>query len=394
MATPKKTTTSKKPTTSKAKTTKTKSRASKPKVSVDENPFSSPPIKKAGFSGLLGWLVAVLLGGGLLGTLMADSFWMEQFDDDAGMLVIDDKTWMPVGGSPITVVVLNDENCGAPCDTTASLDSLRASVNPAMIVEEVDVSSEAGQLFIETFDLVSVPQFFFGEDIEDLEADGPDGEEIKFVDNLPPGLLTKREDFFNGEDLYYIDGAQVGFKLGKFIKPPEFANLDTEPTKGTGPVKVIEFTNYQCSFCKKLHDENSALINQLVADNKITYIVKDYPMFQANDRFAHRAANCVLEQGGNEAYWEMNNALFEAQAAWSRIAEPEVYMNDLALNVGYDVSSCMASGEIESEIMADMTEGSRYGVTGTPALFIGTQFMPGAISPATFNTAVEAELNS
>lgn len=387
MVTSKKTTA--KSSVSKSKTAKAKSTSKKTTpTKVAKSKTATTTDKNSGSVSLLGWLVAVLMAGALVGTYVSDVFWMDKFDEEASMLVIDDITWMPVGGSPVTVVVLNDASCGDRCNTESSLNSLRASVNPALKVEEVDINSAEGLALIETFNLVSVPQYFFGEDIENLEAEGADGEEVRFVDNLPPGLLTK-----SGE-LYYIDSAQVGFKPGKFITQPEFADLETEPSKGSGPVTVVEFSNYQCSFCKRFHDQNIDLIDQLVAENKITYIVKDYPMFQANDRFAHRAANCVLEQGGNEPYWEMNDTLFATQGEWSQMGESEAYFTNMASELGYEVSSCMQSSEIESEIMADMSEGSRYGVSGTPTVFVGTQILPGAVGPAVLRSAVESELNN
>ena len=51
------------------------------------------------------------------------------------------------------------------------------------------------------------------------------------------------------------------------------------------------------------------------------------------------------------------------------------------------------SSALEAEVLADIAEGSRYGVTGTPAVFVGTQILPGAVGPQVFGAAVEAEKN-
>lgn len=340
---------------------------------------------------ILGWLVAVLLGGALLGTFLADSFWMEQFDEDAAMVVIDNKTWMPVEGEPVSVVVLSDKNCGSACDTTGGLDSLRASVTPALMVEEIDVSSARGQALVDRFDLVSIPQYFFGTDIEDFELEGPDGEEVSFIDNLPAGLLTLKDD------LYYIDGAQVGFKPGKFIKAPVFADLESEPRRGDGPIQVVEFTDLQCPYCKRFYDQNKALLEQLVDDGTITYVIKDFPLNfhkEATDGM-HKALNCSLAEGGNEVYFAVKDQIFANQSSFNGIggAGAEQQISEYASEQGVDISSCLASSsaEFQAEIKADTAEGAKYGVTGTPSVFVGTQILPGAVGPAVLSAAVEAE---
>ena len=223
MAAPKKTTSSKtkaapkkttvKTTTKTKAVAKTKAKTTAPKTVAPAKAkaprvLDSAPVKKDQNS-WWGWIVATLLAGALVGTLMADLMWVDAFDEDSSMVVIDDMTWMPVAGTPVSVVVLNDGNCGAACDASAALNSLRSSVTPALKVSTIDVNSTKGQILVDQFDLVSVPQFFFEDDIEDLEVSGPNGEEIRFIDNLPAGLLTEKEG------LYYIDGPRVGFKPGK-----------------------------------------------------------------------------------------------------------------------------------------------------------------------------------
>ena len=404
MATPKKTT-PKKVSSTKSKASKSKTTSAKTKAPVAKKkttttkakPVATPPVKKEvvakkSSNSWIGWLLAVLLGGALLGTYVSDVFWMNSFDAEEGMLVIEDKTWMPVGGVPITVVVLNDENCGTVCDTSANLDSLRASVNPAMKVETIDIASKEGQALIENFDLVSIPQYFFGKDIEALTAENAAGEEVRFIDNLPVGLLTEKDD------LYYIDSAQVGFKPGKFITAPVFADLDTEPSRGNGPVSVVEFTDLQCPYCKRFHDQNKTLIDQLVADGTITYTVKDFPLSFHTESYGglHKAANCALQAGGAEVYFAVTDQIFANQESFTSIGVPaaEQQVANYASEQGVDIQSCLVEdgNTMQAEVSADTAEGAKYGVSGTPTIFVGTQILPGAVGPETVRAAVNAEL--
>ncbi len=368
------------------KTTTTKKAAPKKTVAkAAKKASTSKPIQTKGMTmAPIAWIACVFLLGGLVGSFLAEPMMMEKFDEDKAMVVVGDKTWIPVKGKPIELMVLNDRQCTSGCDTTQAIAALKQNISPALIVTEVDVTSEEGQALIQSFDLVSVPQYFFGEGIESLGAD--DGS--KFIDNLPVGVLTEKDD------LYHLNGAATGFRPGKFIKAPEFADLDTEPKLGTGPVRVVEFTDYQCPFCKRLYDQNKELIAELVAANKITYIVKDFPLnFHLEAKDAHKAANCVLRESGQDDYWSMNAEIFRTQKAWSgKGAEARTQMIALADNMGIDITSCMSDPAIEAEMQADLAEGSRFGVSGTPALFIGTQMMPGAIGPDVFRAAVDQEL--
>lgn len=401
MATPKKTTTPKKGAVKKTTTSKAvapkkvvaKKAPMKMVTPVGAASSKTAATRKSGTNGLWGWLLAALLGGALIGTYAADTYWMQSFDEEAGMLVIDDKTWMPVGGIPVTVMVLNDENCGAACDDTASLNSLRASVTPALKVQRIDISSAKGKALIKDFDVVSIPQYFFGEDVEELEAEGPDGEDVKFIENLPAGILIEKEG------LYFIDGARVGFKPGKFIVAPEFADLDSEPTRGDGPVQVVEFTDMQCPYCKRFADQNKTLIDQLVSDGTITYVIKDFPLSFHAEAYGgiHKAASCVLQEGGNNAYFAVKDQIYVDQASFTGMGVPaaEQQVAGYATEQGVDIQSCLANdgATLQAEVLADIAEGSRYGVTGTPSIFVGTQILPGAVAPATLSAAVNAELN-
>ncbi len=294
------------------------------------------------------------------------------------------KTWIPVPGNPIEVIAVTDKTC-TTCNITNDIAALRQNITPALLVRTVDVRSEEGKKLMSDFAIKTVPQYILGDGVESFK--GADG---KLFVEAAKEVLTKKDG------KYAIIGAKTGFKSQKFIAPPAFADLDKEPVKGKGgKVRVVEFTDYQCPFCKRLHDTNKTLIDRLVKEGKIEYIVKDFPLgFHAEAPSAHKAANCVLQESGNEAYWKMNNLIFENGASWQKIG-PDKALDYFVLEadkLGVDIAECVKSTAIDEEIKADQTEGSTYGVSGTPALFIGKSIMPGAIDATTFEAAVEAEM--
>ncbi len=304
--------------------------------------------------------------------------------DEGQFVVYGGKTWIPVPGSPIEVIALTDLECKA-CDLQSPIASLRQNSTPALLVRTVEVDSKEGKSLVKKFDIKSIPQFILADGTEELVL--PDGK--KFVESAANVLIKK-------DALYLLDASKVGFKLGQFIEAPTFADLDSEPVQGKGgKVRVVEFTDYQCPYCKRLHDNNKEVIDKLVKAGKIEYILKDFPLaFHKEAVSAHKAANCVLREGDNEDYWNMNALIFKNSEAWNGKG-PETannYFIGLAKDLDVEIVDCMADKTLEAEIAADIEEGQKYGVSGTPALFIGNSVMPGAIDAATFEQAVENAL--
>jgi protein-disulfide isomerase len=304
-------------------------------------------------------------------------------EDNQQLVVYGGKTWLPVPGKPVELTVVNDEACGTNCSPAQAVASLRQGITPALLVRNVDINTSEGKALIDKFELTAIPAFILESSIEDHTTNGSNW------------LETVGELVIKKDDQYLIDGTKARFPIGKYLEEPDF-ELAGEPTLGNGKVTVVEFTDYQCPYCKRLHDQNKDLIKRLVAEDKITYIVKDFPLgFHAQAPAVHAAANCAQKAGGEEAYWNMNAKIFENQQTWSGKTEAPEIMKKLALELGIDETAydtCIADPETLAEAKADLAEGQSFGVTGTPSLFIGTQKMPGAISAEKFEAAVNAEL--
>lgn len=367
MTTTKKTTPKKKPTT---------------KHSSKKGIFSNPLLWQSVSVLLLSLTVGMFFGGRGATFSEIPENTRVKLDKNNEFIVYDNKTWIPVEGHPVTLTVLNDETCGTACNPAQTISSLRQGITPAMIIKEIDVASNEGQALLEKFEIKGVPSYVFEKDIEKLNLGGK-----KFIEQAKEVLIKK-------DDQYLIDNSKTGFKYGKFISGPTF-DLENEPKLGNGPVTVVEFTDLQCPFCKRLHDQNKALIKDLISQEKITYVVKDFPLgFHKEAMPIHKAANCVLETDGNEKYFAFLNEVFKNQQNWSGKSNVVDLAKNYAKTAGATtegLQTCIAETSDE-EIKADMQEGSSYGVSGTPALFIGSQVMPGAIGPDAFKAAVEAEL--
>lgn len=157
-------------------------------------------------------------------------------------------------------------------------------------------------------------------------------------------------------------------------------------------ITIVEFSEYQCPFCKRYIDESYGLIMEDYGD-QIHYILRDFPLpFHANAQPAALAARCAGDQG---KYWEMHDLLFEKQAIWSEkediTTDLTAYANQIGLNQSA-FSSCLSSEKFAQAIDDDVSLGQKVGVSGTPTFFINGQMLVGALPYDNFKAIIDEQL--
>jgi protein-disulfide isomerase len=134
------------------------------------------------------------------------------------------------------------------------------------------------------------------------------------------------------------------------------------------PLTMIEFTDLQCPFCRQYVTTTFDEIKKNWIDTgKLRYISRDFPLdFHPQAMPAARAALCAGDQG---KFWELRYTLMRNANLLS-----SDYINRTAADLKLDTkafASCIASTKFDAEIQAEMQEGTRIGVTGTPTFVIG-----------------------
>ncbi len=154
-----------------------------------------------------------------------------------------------------------------------------------------------------------------------------------------------------------------------------------------GDVTIVEFSDYQCPYCKKAH---TAVKSVLASDGNVRLVYKDLPILGEASKISAVAALASIKQGKYEAFHDAlmtNNAKLDAD----RIFE-------IAASVGIDVARLKADMDdpkIKAIIDRNMALAQDLGVRGTPAFVIGKQFVPGAIeAPALKQLIADARKGS
>ncbi len=156
-----------------------------------------------------------------------------------------------------------------------------------------------------------------------------------------------------------------------FFTKPEAPHIDVtytkdSPVKGPkdAPVTIIEFTDFQCPWCKRSQDSVKA--TEQAYGNKIKLVDRMFPLTSMHPRAmpSAEAAFCAKEQG---KYWEFREKLFASPTMSD--ADFKQFAKEEGLNEK-KFDACMASHKYAALVQNDIADGQRFGVQGTPTFFV------------------------
>jgi protein-disulfide isomerase len=199
---------------------------------------------------------------------------------------------------------------------------------------------------------------------------------------------------------------EMNWQQGRPAQPtPSASGTVRVATKGrpalganNAPVTIVEFTDYECPFCKRFHRTTfGSLKRDYIDTGKVRWIVLDLPLpMHPNAKTAAQVAHCAGEQ---DHFWEMRTVLFEK----APLPKPES-LSEFGQQLGLDQQAfddCLASDKYLDQIDADSEAATEIRVTGTPTFIVGKsrsdwidgQKIVGAQSFAVFDGAIRLLLS-
>lgn len=146
----------------------------------------------------------------------------------------------------------------------------------------------------------------------------------------------------------------------------------SQHTRGAGNKKVtlVEYADFQCPSCAAYFPILKSAKEKYGDD--ITFQFRHFPLTQIhpNAMAAHRASEAASKQG---KFWEMHDLLFERQQAWAQATNAAQVMEDYATELGLNIDQFKQdyqSSQINDVINADIAEGGKLKVSGTPTFFL------------------------
>ncbi len=186
-------------------------------------------------------------------------------------------------------------------------------------------------------------------------------------------------------------------------EPPKMVTvaLGDSPTLGEAgaPLVLVEFTDFQCSYCKRAHDEVLAAVQKKFVDTgKLRLVSRCLPLpFHPNAEPAALAALCAGDQG---QFWPMRDRLFGNPEA---LSHKDFLLAAEALKLDASAfAACLDGKKFAAQIARDKQDAATAGITGTPTFVLGRAngstvtglLMVGAKPSAIFEAEIEKLLSN
>ena len=166
--------------------------------------------------------------------------------------------------------------------------------------------------------------------------------------------------------------------------------VDDDPIYGPddAPITIIEFSDYECPYCRRFHIEVFPLLLANYGE-QIRFVFRDFPLssMHVNAISAAQAANCAGEQ---DKYWEYQDVMFSWAYGLGETAYLQ-YAQDIDLDES-EFTECLESGRYEEEIMADYQFAAQLGIRSTPTFFVNGIPLVGAQPFDVFQDLIDKEL--
>jgi len=136
-------------------------------------------------------------------------------------------------------------------------------------------------------------------------------------------------------------------------------------------ITIVEFGDYQCTFCYKFHDETMKKItDEYIKTNNVNFVYKDFPLNGEQSILASEAAYCAEKQN---KFWEYHNTLYNnwggENTGWITENVLLGFARDLEMNLD-DFSQCLGNSEFRQKVLDNERFGREIGINATPSFLI------------------------
>lgn len=183
-------------------------------------------------------------------------------------------------------------------------------------------------------------------------------------------------------------------------RPQTEANHMGDPN---APVKMDEYSDFQCPYCKKFADETeNQIVETYVKTGKVYFTFHSMGNWVSNNmgqgKFESRdAAEAAYCAGDQNKFWEYKDMLFANWQGEDVGSFTDKRLMAFAETLKLDMNqfrSCYEGKKYRSAVENDLLEGRRAGVDGTPSFVINGKLVKGAVPFADFQKEIEAALAS
>ena len=141
-------------------------------------------------------------------------------------------------------------------------------------------------------------------------------------------------------------------------------------------ISIIEFSDFECPYCKSFFETPKKVVNDM--PKQVNLVWRNFPLEFHDPVATIKAvgAICASKQGGNNAFWKFAGSIFKnSKGNGKEVGEKEGSdaLIQLASKEGLNVTefkTCISSEEPKKLVKADIENGEKAGINGTPGVII------------------------
>ena len=136
-------------------------------------------------------------------------------------------------------------------------------------------------------------------------------------------------------------------------------------------ITILEFGDYQCTFCYKFHKETLPILkDEFINNGKIKVIFKDFPLNGDDSKIAGEAAYCAEDQN---KYWDYHDVLYQNWAGertgWIKLDVLYQFAKDTNLDLE-QFTDCLTDHKYLKRVLENERYGIEIDVDATPTFLI------------------------
>ena len=137
------------------------------------------------------------------------------------------------------------------------------------------------------------------------------------------------------------------------------------------PITVLEWGDYQCTFCFRFHESSlNILLAEYIDTGKVKLVFKDFPLNGPDSILAAEASYCAEDQG---RYWAYHDELYTNWAGertgWINYASLNKFAKSIDLELD-EFSSCLNDHKYRQKVLELEKFGRAIGIDATPSFLI------------------------
>lgn len=137
------------------------------------------------------------------------------------------------------------------------------------------------------------------------------------------------------------------------------------------PITVVEWGDYQCTYCYRFHQSSKdLLLQEYVNVGKVNFVFRDFPLNGPDSMLAAEASYCAEDQG---KYWEYHDEIYKNWAGERTGWVNRVSLDKFAKTVNLDwaqFNKCLDDKKYRQRVSDNYEFGTTIGIDATPSFLI------------------------